>query len=197
MRLAVVFIAAGLCLARNSEDSVPDGIWHEVGRDQLALIKAPLRLKERKWISAALPITGVTTALLLTDTRAARGLPNSADQIGVSSKVSQAGALYTLGAAVVGTALVARSKDRPEAVRTSILAGRSLVSATVLTVAMKFTAGRERPFQNNQMSCLPPSGRNPGLRGLSALSPSSRAAKRRSRCCCSSTSSCFLPPTTC
>ena len=81
MRLAVVFIAAGLCLARNSEDSVPDGIWREVGRDQLALLKAPLRLKERKWIAAALPIAGATTALLLTDTCAARGLPNFADQI--------------------------------------------------------------------------------------------------------------------
>jgi len=150
VRLAVVFVAAGLCLARNSEDSVPDGIWHEVGRDQLALIKAPLKLKERKWIAAALPIAGGTAALVLTDTRAVRGLPNSAGRISVSNKVSQAGALYTLGAAVVGTALVARSKDKPEALRTSILAGRSLVSASVLTVAMKFAAGRERPFQNEE-----------------------------------------------
>jgi len=58
---------------------------------------------------------GVTTALVLTDTQAVRALPNTPDRVRYSSAVSRAGAIYTIGGVVVGSALVAKLADKPAA----------------------------------------------------------------------------------
>ena len=151
VKFGIHLLLAGVCLAQPPANGSATGRFlREVGGDQAALLKAPLKLTQKKWLATALPIVGATTVLLLTDTAAVRSLPNTPDQISVSKAISNAGTLYTLGAGVVGTALVAKLAGKPEAVRTSVLAGRSLISAAALTYSIKFAAGRERPSDNDE-----------------------------------------------
>lgn len=128
--------------------SQPVGWKRTIAQDQIALFATPLRLQKSQWISTVLPLAGVTTVLVLRDRSMASALPNTPDQIRTSKRISHLGDLYTLGAGIGGAAIAGSLARKPQVVRTSALAGRSLISSTLLLYTMKVAAGRERPIHN-------------------------------------------------
>jgi membrane-associated phospholipid phosphatase len=150
LRSWILVVLAGACLAQQSDDGgATRKFMRDVRSDQIALCTSPFKMSKKTWLTTALPVIGATALLTLADAKVAKSLPNTDDQVRISKAISQAGAFYTLGAGVVGTALVGKFADKPEAVHTSVLAGRSLISTTLLTYTLKFATGRERPTQGN------------------------------------------------
>jgi hypothetical protein len=100
-------------------------------------------------VNIALPFVAGTAGLMAVDRSAAKWLPNTPDQVKWSKRVSQLGALYTLGGAVGGLMLVGKKKDDSEIFNTGRQSARALINATIVNYSLKFTTARERPTDND------------------------------------------------
>jgi membrane-associated phospholipid phosphatase len=98
---------------------------------------------------AVLPLMVGAAALIPTDKQAAKWLPNTPDQVKWSKRVSQFGAIYTLGGAVGGLMLLGKKKDEPEMFATGRASARAVINAVVINYGMKFAFARERPLDND------------------------------------------------
>ncbi len=98
---------------------------------------------------AAIPLIAGTAALITTDKDAAKWLPNTPDQVKWSKRVSQIGAIYTLGGVVGGLMLVGKKKDEPEILHTGRLSARAFVNAVIVNYSLKYVTARERPIDND------------------------------------------------
>jgi len=98
---------------------------------------------------AAIPLIAGTAALFTTDKDAAKWLPNTPDQVKWSKRVSQIGAIYTLGGVVGGLMLVGKKKDEPEIFTTGRLSARAFVNAVIVNYSLKYATARERPTDND------------------------------------------------
>lgn len=139
---------ASVCLAQAPSGRSERNFLLEVANDQATLATAPFRMTGKQWLTTALPLAGATALLIVTDARVSASVPDTPGLARVSKGISEAGALYTLGAGVAGTAIYGKLARQPEAVRTGALAARSLISSTILTYSLKFAGGRERPYDN-------------------------------------------------
>ena len=117
--------------------------------DQKALLTSPFRMDGGQAVTIALPLIAGTAGLMAMDRDATKWLPNTPDQVKWSKRVSQIGALYTLGGVVGGLTLVGKKKDEPEIFHTGRSSARALINATIINYGMKFTAARERPLEND------------------------------------------------
>ena len=116
--------------------------------DQKRIWTSPFRITRRnaKWW---LIVGAATGALVATDRRSSRGLPNTPDQFAYSRGVSRLGAVYTLvpiaGGFYLGGLLTGQSKLR----RTGLMGAEALADGLIVGEVVKAAAGRQRPFEGD------------------------------------------------
>ncbi len=121
-----------------------------VWSDQKAIWTSPFHMNDgRAATIAAIPLIAGTAALITTDKDAAKWLPNTPDQVKWSKRVSQIGAIYTLGGVVGGLMLVGKKKDEPEIFTTGRLSARAFINAAIVNYGLKYATARERPLEND------------------------------------------------
>ena len=129
--------------------SAPKQFLQTIWSDQKSLWTSPFRMNAREAITIALPFAAGTAGLIATDRDAAKWLPNTPDQVKWSKRVSQVGALYTLGAMVSGMMLIGKKRDDPEIFNTGRSSARALVDAVIVNYGLKYATSRERPLDND------------------------------------------------
>ena len=118
--------------------------------DQKAIWTSPFHMNDGHTATiAAIPLITGTAALIATDKDSAKWLPNTPDQVKWSKRVSQIGAIYTLGGVVGGLMLVGKKKDEPEIFTTGRLSARAFVNAVIVNYSLKYVTARERPIDND------------------------------------------------
>lgn len=112
--------------------------------DQKAMWTSPFHMKQEdaKWWTL---FGGGTAALIATDRRTSRALPNTAPQISFSKNLSRIGADYTTLPVAGALYLYGRWKDDPKARETGVLGAEALLDSYMIVAALKVASGRERP----------------------------------------------------
>src|SRR5438034_5666807 len=112
--------------------------------DQKAFFTSPFHINSdnAKWWG----LFGLgTAALIATDRRTSKALPNSISQISFSKKVSNIGADYTTLPIAAGLYLYGRKKDNAKAREVGVLGAQALLDSAIFVEILKKIAGRERP----------------------------------------------------
>ena len=130
-------------------DLAPKRLLNSIWTDQKAMWTSPFRMNRRQWVTIALPLAAGTAALIATDEDAAKWLPNTADQVKWSQRVSNIGAAYTLGGLVGGTMLGGWKAQNAEVFDMGRSSARALADSIIINYALKFATGRERPLEND------------------------------------------------
>ena len=117
-----------------------------IARDQQAIWTSPsrLRLRDAAWL---VPLAGVTAGLMATDRDMSRHFSNSPDTLKRYRRLSDAGAFSLVGAAG-GLYLWGKATHDDHKRETGLLSGEALLNSLMLTSAIQYSAGRERPYQN-------------------------------------------------
>ena len=129
------------------QDSVK-GFVKDIAHDQKQIWTSPFRMTRQnaKWW---LIFGAATGALIATDRRSAQQLPNTKDQLAVSGRVSQLGAVYSLvpiaGGLYLGGVLSGHSKLR----ETGFLGSEALVDCLIVSEILKTATGRQRPLEKD------------------------------------------------
>src|SRR6185295_3466629 len=112
--------------------------------DQKAMWTSPLHMtrQDAKWWVV---FGGGATALIATDRRTSKALPNTVRQVAFSRDVSQIGAVYTTLPVAGVLYLYGKKKDDPHAREAGVLGAQALLDAYILSTILKYGAGRERP----------------------------------------------------
>ena len=121
----------------------------DVWIDQKTIWTAPVRMNRREFFAIVLPLTAATAALIATDERAGKWLPNTPDQIRWSGRVSTIGAVYTLGGLVGAGMIVGRAANKPNMLRMGRLSAEAFANVVIVGGAIKGLTSRERPDQND------------------------------------------------
>ncbi len=116
--------------------------------DQKAIWTSPFhtRREDIKWWAL---LGAGTAALIATDSRTSRQLPNTAEQIAVSRHFSQIGATYTTFPIAGGLYLVGHLAGNPKARETGVLGVEALLDSYALVAALKTVTGRQRPLEGD------------------------------------------------
>lgn len=117
-----------------------------IARDQKAIWTSPsrLRFRDATWL---VPLAGVTAGLMATDQDVSKHFSNSPDTLKRYRRLSDAGALSLVGAAG-GLYLWGKATHDDHKRETGLLSGEALLNSFMLTSAIQYSAGRERPYQN-------------------------------------------------
>ena len=115
--------------------------------DQRAIWTSPARLRwsDAEWL---VPLTGITTGMILTDASFSRSLPARPSRLKFNNDI-RTGSVATLGAASTGMYIWSLRTHDPHQRETGLLAGEAIFDSLVLTQGIKFIAGRERPYQGS------------------------------------------------
>jgi membrane-associated phospholipid phosphatase len=116
--------------------------------DQKAIWTSPFHMTRN---DAALWLTfgAVTGALIATDSRSTRQLPNTKDQLAFGRDVSNLGAVYTLVPVIGGLFLTGVLTKQPKLRETGLLGGEAVVDALIVSEIFKVATGRQRPLEGN------------------------------------------------
>jgi membrane-associated phospholipid phosphatase len=117
--------------------------------DQKAMWTSPLRIRS---VDDAVPwiLVGAGTAgLIASDHWTAHQLPNTVDQVAISSDVSRIGAGYTVLPIAAGFYLGGVIAHNDKARETGILGGEAMLDAVVISEVFKLTMRRERPLDGD------------------------------------------------
>ena len=106
---------------------------------------SPFHTRKARWLNTVLPPAAGTPGLIAVDQRASDALPNTRDQIIWSKRVSTAGAIYTLAGATAGPIVAGTLAHNPEVARVGRTGAEALASAFVVSSALKYSLGRQRP----------------------------------------------------
>jgi membrane-associated phospholipid phosphatase len=120
-------------------------ILRNVLLDQKEIWTSPFHMTrgDAKWW---LLFGGITGGLIATDHWTSRQLPNTQDQLRVSGRVSNLGAVYTVVPVTASFYLVGLFTDNAKARETGLLGAQALVDGAILFEALKLTTERERPL---------------------------------------------------
>jgi hypothetical protein len=129
--------------------SAPKQFFQTIWSDQKTLWTSPFHMNGGQAVTIALPLIAGTAGLIAADEDAAKWLPNTPDQVKWSKRVSQIGAIYTLGGIVGGFMLVGKKTDEPEIFNTGRLSARALINAAIVNYSLKYATARERPTDND------------------------------------------------
>lgn len=112
--------------------------------DQKEIWTSPFHMKrgEAKWW---LIFGGATAALIATDKRTSRELPNTADQTSISRAFSQTGAVYTLYPIAAGFYFLGNLADSPKSREVGALGAEALTDSLIVVSILKEISRRERP----------------------------------------------------
>jgi hypothetical protein len=95
-------------------------------------------------------VAGATTgALIATDRRTARELPNTTDQVSISRHVSNVGAVYTILPITAGFYIGGAIAHNPKARETGILGGEAALDSLIVVMVLKSVTQRPRPLDGN------------------------------------------------
>ena len=104
-----------------------------------------LRFTDLGWI---IPYGGVTSTLLLTDVDASRHISHVPSTVSHYDNISNAGIAAMLGGAA-GMWVLSYPKHNEHWRETGFLAGEAVINSLVMTEAMKYSLGRQRPNEGN------------------------------------------------
>ena len=116
-------------------------------QDQKALLTTPFRMSERQW-SLAVPLSILAVGLVASDTAVEAHVTKTASTVSTASNFSNAGlaALAGVGGGMYLWGTFAKNERQRE---TGFLSGEAAVDAYLDTTAIKYIAGRDRPFTAN------------------------------------------------
>jgi membrane-associated phospholipid phosphatase len=128
-----------------ASSSVVGAFVRDFAQDQKVIWTSPFHASKRQWLTIVLPLAAGTAALIATDQRASDALPNTHDQIVWSNRIANAGLVSTL----VGTAAIPIIAGVTTHNSGLTWAGRdateAVADAFVVSLAMKYPLGRQRP----------------------------------------------------
>ena len=104
-----------------------------------------LRFTDLGWI---IPYGGVTSTLLFTDVDASRHISHVPSTVSHYDNISNAGIAAMLGGAA-GMWVLSYPKHNEHWRETGFLAGEAVINSLVMTEAMKYSLGRQRPNEGN------------------------------------------------
>lgn len=97
-----------------------------------------------------LPFTLLTGALFATDHQTANLLPNTADQMSWSGRVSQIGSGYSLAGIAGAMYLAGRLSNQKKVRETGLLGAEAIAHSGLATLVLKSATQRERPIEFQQ-----------------------------------------------
>ena len=114
-------------------------------RDQYGLWTSPAkaRLEDATWL---VPLGGLTAAFFATDSDFSRHLSNDPNTILRYRHVSDYG-LYSMAAGAGGMYLLGLTTHNDHQRETGFLSGEATIDSLVIVEALKYAAGRQRPYQ--------------------------------------------------
>jgi len=123
------------------------GLAKEFLLDQEQILTSPakLRLSDTQWL---VPLSGITAGLFATDTDYSKHLSHSPATISHYKTVSNAGVGALIGGAG-GMWLLGHVKHNEHWSETGFLAGEAALNSLVEVESLKYSLGRERPYQGN------------------------------------------------
>jgi hypothetical protein len=125
---------------------------------------AQLRLSDTEWL---FPLGGITAGLFVTDRDSNKHLSDDPNTISRYKNLSNASVGALVGSAG-GMWLLGRAKHNEHWSETGFLAGEAALNSVVVAEALKYSLGRERPFQGD--------GSGPFFQGGGTSFPSEHAA---------------------
>jgi membrane-associated phospholipid phosphatase len=156
--LACALLAASTSLAQQPSASYSEAaeppthldkdIAKDILLDQKAIWTSPFHMT-RQDAGLWLTFGAVTGALIATDSRSTRQLPNTKDQLAFGRDVSQLGAVYTLVPVIGGLFLTGVLTKQPKLRETGLLGGEAVVDALIVSEVFKVATGRQRPLEGN------------------------------------------------
>jgi membrane-associated phospholipid phosphatase len=114
-------------------------------QEQIWTSPAKLRLSDVQWL---VPLSGITAGLFVTDTDYSKHLSRSPTTIRHYSTISNAGIGALIGGAG-GMWLLGHVKHNEHWSETGFLAGEAALNSLVAVESLKYSLGRERPYQGN------------------------------------------------
>lgn len=128
---------------RNSLLDLPKHLFH----DQTGMWSSPSRLKlsDATWL---VPLGGFTAALLATDSTVSRHLSDTPSTLVRYRHISDYG-LYSTGAGAGALYLFGLATDNPHQRESGFLSGESAIDSLLAAEALKYAAGRLRPYQGD------------------------------------------------
>jgi hypothetical protein len=123
------------------------GLGKEFLLDQKQIWTSPakLRFSDTQWL---VPLSGITAGLFVTDTDYSKHLSHSPTTISHYKTVSNAGVGALIGGAG-GMWLLGHVKHNEHWSETGFLAGEAALNSLVAVESLKYSLGRERPYQGN------------------------------------------------
>ncbi len=132
-------------------------------QEQIWTSPAKIRLSDTQWL---LPLSGITAGLFVTDTDYSKRLSTTPSTLSRYSHLSDAGIGALVGGAG-GMWLLGHVKHNDHWSETGFLAGEAALNSLVAVESLKYSLGRDRPFQGN--------GTGPFFQGSTSF-PSEHAA---------------------
>ncbi|MGC1616489.1 MAG: capsule assembly Wzi family protein [Candidatus Acidiferrum sp.] len=141
------------------------GLARELLLDQEQIWTSPakIRLTDTQWL---LPLSGITAGLFVTDNDYSKHISHSPTTISRYTNLSDAGIGALVGGAG-GMWLLGHVKHNDHWSETGFLAGEAALNSLVAVESLKYSLGRERPYQGN--------GTGPFFQGATSF-PSEHAA---------------------
>jgi hypothetical protein len=123
------------------------GLGKEFLLDQEQILTSPakLRFSDTQWL---VPLSGITAGLFVTDTDYSKHLSHSPTTISHYKTVSDAGVGALIGGAG-GMWLLGHVNHNEHWSETGFLAGEAALNSLVEVESLKYSLGRERPYQGN------------------------------------------------
>jgi hypothetical protein len=123
------------------------GLGKEFLLDQEQILTSPVKLRfsDTQWL---VPLSGITAGLFVTDTDYSKNLSHSATTISHYKTVSDVGVGALIGGAG-GMWLLGHVNHNEHWSETGFLAGEAALNSLVEVESLKYSLGRERPYQGN------------------------------------------------
>ena len=114
-------------------------------QEQIWTSPAKLRFSDTQWL---VPLSGITAGLFVTDADYSRHLSHNPSTISHYTTISNAGIGALIGGAG-GMWLLGHVKHNEHWSETGFLAGEAALNSLVMVESLKYSLGRERPYQGN------------------------------------------------
>jgi Capsule assembly protein Wzi/PAP2 superfamily len=128
---------------QNKVITLPRSILH----DQIGMWASPskVRFSDATWL---VPLGGLTAALFVTDSDYSRHLSNDPSTLTNYRRFSDYGA-YAMAGGAAGTYFLGLVSHNDHQRESGFLSGEAAIDSLIAVEALKFAAGRQRPYQNN------------------------------------------------
>lgn len=136
--------------AEDTERAVPlmRKLVVNIAMDQKDIFTSPFRMNRQNALPWILVGAG-TGALIATDRRSSRALPNTVDQVSISKDISNVGAVYTVLPITIGMYIGGAITHNAKARETGVLAGEAIIDTMIDVGILKAITRRPRPFEKN------------------------------------------------